>query len=168
MIRRIVLAAVVGALGFSLVPASATEHCDNPVNFLAGAGLLLNPRTVGCDGVAEDLGETPGDDSNTDWILPGSTQGVVRFLEGTEPVDGVRLGDGTVVGSRIEFNGITTALRFMPGTGLDGTPGAFYDSQAIPIGRQASLTGGNAVITVCRDAEALDCASVTYRTLGSA
>lgn len=168
MIRRTVLAVTMAATALALVPASA-EHCGNPVNFLTGSQLLLlNPRAAGCDVVAEDIPETSGEDSNTDYIIPGSTQGIVRWLEASEPVDGVKAPDAPVTGSRIEFNGTTTALKFTAGTGLDGTPGDFWDSQAVTIGREPSLTGGDAVITVCRDEASTDCETVTYRTVGSA
>ena len=157
------LAAAV-ALPFSAAPA--TEHCANPVNLLSGAGLLLNPRTAGCDVIAEDFPETPGDDSNSDWIMPGATQGIVRWDEGSEPVDGVRDQEGIVTGSRIDIDGVVTALRFTPGTGLDGAPAAFFDSQAIGISRTASLTAV-ATITVCRDEVGEDCETAVYRGIAA-
>jgi len=167
MTVRLLAAGLIVAAGLPMWAAPAAEHCSNPVNFLTGAQLLLNSRTVGCDVIAEDFPETPGDDTNTDWILPGSTTGIVRWTEGSEPTDGVRAEDGTVSGSRVDIDGVVTALRFQPGTGLDGAPASFFDSQSVGIGRTASLTAV-ATITVCRDAEGTDCQTAVYRGIAAA
>lgn len=159
---RLLIAVLVAASVFPAGGALATEHCDNPVNFLSGVGLLLNPRTVGCDGIAEDFPETPEDDSNTDWIMPGATQGVVRWTEGGQPADGVQQEDGSIVGSQIQIGEVITPLRFSQGEGLDGSPGDFWDSQPISITRSDSMTG-IATITVCRDEACEDAETVVYR-----
>lgn len=162
---KMILAGVLAAVALPISAAPATEHCANPVNFLTGSQLLLNARTVGCDVVAEDFPETPGDDTNTDWILPGSTTGIVRWSEGSEPVDGVKI-DGVVTGSRIDIDGVVTALRFTPGDDLAGQPASFFDSQNIGISRTGSLTAV-ATITVCRDEAGEDCETAVYRGIAA-
>lgn len=168
MTKKLLLGVLVAALALPFAGAQATDHCDSPVNFLSGSALLLNPRSVGCDVIAEDFPETPGDDSNTDWITPGASQGIVRWLEaGVAPVDGTTNGDGSVSGSHVVTSwGGATALSFERGTGIDGQPASFYDSQEISVGRNNSLLG-SVTITVCRDAEGTDCETVTYRGIAA-
>lgn len=168
MKRAIILLAAL-AMALPMAGASATSHCRSPISFLSGTGLLVNPRAVGCEVIAEDLPGTPNDDSNTDWIIPGSGQGIVRWNEpGIAPADGSVDDEGNVLGSRIETSWAgTSALRFTQGTTLDGEPADFYDSQDIPIGRSPSLTGV-AVITVCRaEAAGGTCETVTYRGIAA-
>ncbi|HEX9711546.1 MAG TPA: hypothetical protein VGB52_03210 [Actinomycetota bacterium] len=63
----------------------------------------------------------------------------------------------------LEFAGETHQLTFRETTnGL----GAVVDSQQIAIDPADSVSGGDAVVTICRDAEGTSCDTRVYRTLG--
>lgn len=161
---RIVIA--FGLAAALLAPGARAEHCPVPIylfSYLSGpvddpldANRKLGSPTVtssaiGCLIIAEDIPETPGDESDTDYIYPGSNTLVVRWLEGELPASGT-----------LAFAGEIYDLAFYATTnGLT----AVTDSKQILIDPVDSVIGGDAVITVCREQGEQFCETRTYRTI---
>ena len=101
--------------------------------------------------VGQDLDATGWDDTNTDFINPGSNAFTVRWLEDEVPAW------GTLV-----FVGQTYQLSF----GVrEGALGVVIDSQQILVDPTKTINQATARITVCRDAARTSCAQRVYRTI---
>jgi hypothetical protein len=162
---RLALVAVTGLA--LLAPMSVrAEHCAAPIylfSYVSGpADDPLDPQrklgsptvtssAIGCVVIVDDIPETPGDDSDTDVIYPGSNTLVVRWLEGSMPEAGT-----------LTFAGETYPLSFYATT---NGAGAVVDSRQIIIDPSDSINGGIAMIEVCRSTEGDDCETRVYRTV---
>lgn len=150
-----------------LVPTGtpAHEHCETQIFLftyvrtpaddpLDPQRKLGNPTitssAIGCV-LLGDQPETPPDESQTDWIYPGSDTMVVRWLGGGIPLNGT-----------LEFDGTTYDLEFYNTTnGLV----AVVDSKQIYVNPASTFAGHEAVVTVCPDEDPANCETRTYRTL---
>lgn len=172
MRSRLMLAAALGAVAILPSSIASAGHRSIPIylfsNFRVQTGQddprdpgdELQPgnptvvsSAVGCVVVAQDIPETDGiDESNTDYIYPGSNNFQARWLEeGTVPAFGTISFAGEVHG--LEFAADSNDLVEV------------VDSNRIYFDPALSIDGGEAVVTVCRDEAGQDCETRTYRTI---
>lgn len=143
------------AVAACIAPARA-DHC-NQVSFYSGyrgTAPLISYSTdwVGCS----------NDHENLDYILPGTSYGVVFAREARPPIEGAIL-DGELIGSRLELGGVTTLLSFTRGTGGQGRPADFWFSPNIDYPVERSVDRAFvAFITICYAED--ECYERTYRT----
>lgn len=166
--RILVFAVALAALA---VPAAslATGHCPSTLGgstdviiFSGTNGLIVNPGIAGC--VVDPADPT----FDTDFIVPGSRQLQVRWLQDTQPVAGTLTVNGIQIGSCGQGGTQVPggcSLRF---TATPSGTTRIWDSQIITVVAQTTLTSGTATAYVCLAGTQTACTesqSHTYRTV---
>jgi len=186
--RTLVLGAVLAA---GLVPATGqASHCDVPIYIFSRTaypgGPYENPvyplpdplptpsqvppefeyvpsansSAVGCLVMRDTVlgGEDePHELTATDVIYPGADTLSVRLLANTDPE--------SVEAATLTFAGETYALAMANTLDVLGEPATYLDSQDISIDPATTVSGGDAVATICLVGED-ECYTRTYSTVG--
>lgn len=173
-LRRLLVA---GAVLAALVPTSAqADHCDIPIYLFSSTRVQTdvedpdgNPvgrsasgpasSAAAClpwDEIKGDVGPDGHDAFDSDIIYPGSNRLSVRlFDQGSDPV--------VIKSATLTFTGVVYPLDLQASLDVTGAAAPWLDSKPITIDPASSITGGDAVISICMTYDL--CVTRTYRTV---